>query len=231
MEPCPPTKRTKSSGWGPVRGLSKKRDHKKLPYIQPNSRVVILEGSVPFLSWVTIPSQRFWQLFTRVTQDRHLHATTGLWSIWKLVPTDQFFRHADCTDMLNWDSWIEGLFVHNCNDDCQNVYVSFANPFKREYAFLSAAMTDIPVDPIVCSWAAPGIPWSLWGDVPSIKPMIDISKKQMGEETQEICECGSLTACETQKCIDYVCDGCWEDPTIVLCGEKAFCLCMSRRAS
>ena len=52
------------------------------------------------------------------------------------------------------------------------------------YALLAGAIKDLPVDSIVRSWDAIGIPRALWGDVPSIKPMFDVLKKLQREETQ-----------------------------------------------
>ena len=53
---------------------------------------------------------------------------------------------------------------------------------KCKYALLAGAIKDLPVDSIVCSWDATGIPRALWGDVPSIEPMFDVIKKLHREE-------------------------------------------------
>ena len=42
------------------------------------------------------------------------------------------------------------------------------------------------MDSIVHSWDATRIPGALWGDVPSIEPMIDILKKLNAEETRTV---------------------------------------------
>ena len=88
---------------------------------------------------------------------------------------------------------------------------------KRKYALLAGAIKDLPVDSIVRSWDATGIPRALWGDVPSIKPMFDVLKKLRCEETQHPCDCGSLTARKCLSCSEYVCDGFWLDHTTTIC--------------
>ena len=84
-----------------------------------------------------------------------------------------------------WDAWVEDIFVCNSNDTAiaEMPISDVPTPRKRKYTLLAGAIKDLPVDSIVHSWDATGIPQALWGDVPSIEPMIDVLKKLNAEET------------------------------------------------
>ena len=78
-----------------------------------------------------------------------------------------------------WDAWVEDIFACNSNDTAiAEMSVSDMPTLrKRKYALLPGAIKDLPVDSIVRSWDATGIPRTLWGDVSSIEPMFNVLKK------------------------------------------------------
>jgi len=139
-------------------------------------------------------------------------------------PADQFIiRGLKAKASVAWDRFVEDTFASNISDVAIADINIQSKPILRQrmYSFLASAVDDLGQQCVLKSWEATGIPRALWGDSPSIQPMIDAVEARLRDADEPCgqCECGTITPRICIRCEDYVCDCCYTDHKTAWCTD------------